>query len=86
MQLLIDLLDHVTAILRKPCKLSESVSALRCILEGHLESGATLGSLYAQEIAQRKYHSRDRVYRCIGSRLLVKGLEFDRAIVLRSPG
>ncbi|HEV2160444.1 hypothetical protein [Bradyrhizobium sp.] len=84
-QLLIDLLDYVTNTLKKPPKLSESISALKCVLEGHLENGASLKALYAQEIAQRKYHSRDHVHRCIGSTLLVKGLEFDHAIVLRSP-
>ena len=85
-QLLINLLDYVADILGKPCKLNESVSALKCILESHLENGASLKALYAQEIAQRKYHSRSHVYRCIGSTLLVKGLEFDHAIILRSPG
>jgi DNA helicase IV len=68
-----------------PCKLKESASALQCILEAHLETGAGIKTLYADEIARRKYHSRSNAYRCIGSTLLVKGLEFDHAIVLRAP-
>ena len=70
---------------RKVCKLRESVSALKCILEEHIESGADLKSLYADEITKRKYQSRSNVYRCIGSTLLVKGLEFDHAVILRDP-
>lgn len=66
------------------CKLRESLSALKCILEEHVESGANLESLYADEIAKRKHGSRDEAYRCVGSTLLVKGLEFDHAVVIRS--
>ena len=64
-------------------KLRESISALKCILEQHVESGANLESLYADEIAKRKHRSRDRAYRCVGSTLLVKGLEFDHAVIVR---
>lgn len=81
--LLSDLLAYMESIGGLSCKLRESVSALRCILEGHIESGTELKSLYADEIAKRKYQSRRSVYRCIGSTLLVKGLEFDHAVILR---
>lgn len=64
-------------------KLRESISALKCILEQHVESGANLESLYADEIAKRKHRSRDKAYRCVGSTLLVKGLEFDHAVIVR---
>jgi DNA helicase-2/ATP-dependent DNA helicase PcrA len=84
-RLLFDLLEYVGKNPGVPCKLKESVSALQCILEAHLETGASLKTLYADEIARRKYHSRSNAYRCIGSTLLVKGLEFDHAIVLRAP-
>jgi DNA helicase IV len=40
-------------------------------------------ALYAEEIARRKYQSRSNVFRCIGSTLLVKGLEFDHVVILR---
>jgi len=83
--LLADLLDYVAGLNSVSCKLRESVSALRCILEAHISSGTDLKSLYAEEIARRKYHSRSSVYRCIGSTLLVKGLEFDHAVILRDP-
>ena len=65
-------------------KLRESISTLKCILEQHIESGANLESLYADEIAKRKHRSRDKAYRCVGSTLLVKGLEFDHAVVIRN--
>lgn len=81
--LIFDLLEYCDRLAGVSCKLRESVSALRCILEEHLESDADLKSLYAGEIAQRKYHSRTHVYRSIGSTLLVKGLEFDHAVILR---
>lgn len=83
--LLADLLDHVAGINGVSCKLRESVSALKCILEEHIDSGTDLKALYAEEIARRKYHSRSSVFRCIGSTLLVKGLEFDHAVILRDP-
>lgn len=64
-------------------KLRESLSALKCLLEQHVESGADLKSLYADEIAKRKHRSRDKADRCVGSTLLVKGLEFDHAVIVR---
>ena len=67
-------------------KLRESLSALKCILEQHVESPANLESLYADEIAKRKHGSRDKAYRCVGSTLLLKGLEFDHAVVIRNVG
>ena len=81
--LLFDLLEYIERLDGVSCKLRESVSALKCILEEHIESGADLKSLYADEITKRKYQSRSNVYRCIGSTLLVKGLEFDHAVILR---
>jgi DNA helicase IV len=83
--LLFDLLHYIAQNAGIPCKLKESVSALQCILETHLETGAGIKALYADEIARRKYHNRSNAYRCIGSTLLVKGLEFDHAVVLRAP-
>lgn len=80
-----DLLAYCERLACVSCKLRESVSALRCILEEHCETGADLKSLYAEEIARRRFHNRSRVYRSIGSTLLVKGLEYDHAIVLRGP-
>lgn len=82
-QLVFDLLEYTERIDGTSCKLSESVSALKCIVEGHRETGTDLKALYADEIGKRKYQSRTNVYRCIGSTLLVKGLEFDHAVILR---
>lgn len=81
--LLLDLLSYIEALGGPSCKLRESVSALKCILEEHIEAGTDLPALYAAEIARRKYQSRSSIYRCVGSTLLVKGLEFDHAVILR---
>lgn len=83
--LLLDLLTYVENLEDVSCKLKESISALKCILESHVVTGTSLKALYAEEIARRKYQSRSNVFRCIGSTLLVKGLEFDHAVVLRDP-
>jgi DNA helicase-2/ATP-dependent DNA helicase PcrA len=84
-ELLLALLEYTEGLKGISCKLTESISALKCILEKHIESGTDLRSLYADEIAKRKFQSRSNVYRCTGSTLLVKGLEFDHAVILRSP-
>lgn len=81
--LVFDLIKYLEGIGKAICKLSESVSALKCIVEEHHETGADLKTLYANEIGKRKYQSRSSVYRCVGSTLLVKGLEFDHVIILR---
>ena len=83
-QLVFDLLAYVERLNGISCKLSESVSALKCIAEENQETGTDYKTLYANEIGKRKYQSRGKVYRCIGSTLLVKGLEFDHVIILRN--
>lgn len=83
--LLAELLVYVASRAAVSCKLRESVCALKCILEEHIESCANLKTLYAEEIAKRKYRTRSSVFRCVGSTLLVKGLEFDHAVILRDP-
>lgn len=82
-QLVYDLLEYIERIGGTSCKLMESISALKCIVEEHCDMGADLKNLYADEIGKRKHQSRSSVYRCIGSTLLVKGLEFDHVVILR---
>jgi DNA helicase-2/ATP-dependent DNA helicase PcrA len=82
--LLLELLEYIERLGTVTCKLRESVSGLKCVLEGHLTNKTDLRALYANEVARRKYQNRSKVYRCIGSTLLVKGLEFDHVIVLRN--
>lgn len=82
--LLLELLEYIECLGTATCKLRESVSGLKCVLEGHLANQTDLRVLYADEVARRKYQNRSKVYRCIGSTLLVKGLEFDHVIVLRN--
>lgn len=83
--LLLDLLGYIEGSKGISCKLLDSVSALRSILEQHMTGGAALESLYSEEIAQRKFQRRGNSFRCCGSTLLVKGLEFDHTIILRDP-
>lgn len=84
-QLVSELLRYCESIDNSSCKLSESISALKCILEKHQETSIDLKSLYADEIGKRKYQNRSKYSRCVGSTLLVKGLEFDHAIIIRDP-
>ena len=83
-RLLFDLLQYIDTPAEILCKLRESVSALKCVLEEHIQSGTDLKSLYRDEIARRKYQNRSRFYRCVGSTLLLKGLEFDHTVIVRS--
>lgn len=80
---LLDLIKYIERMDGTSCKLSESVRALKCIAERHQETGTDLKALYADEIGKRKHHTRSSFYRCTGSTLLVKGLEFDHVIILR---
>ncbi len=82
-QLVFDLLEYTERIAGTSCKLKESVNALKCIVEEYRDTCTDLKTLYADEVGKRKYQSRSNVYRCIGSSLLVKGLEFDHALILR---
>jgi AAA domain len=84
-RLLLDLLQYIDRSAEILCKLRESVSALKCVLEEHIQSGTELKSSYRDEITRRKYQNRSHFYRCTGSTLLVKGLEFDHTLILRSP-
>lgn len=82
-ELVFDLLQYAESVSGVSCKLSESASALKCIAEGYCERRVDLKTLYADEIRRRKHHNRRNSYRCIGSTLLVKGLEFDHSIIIR---
>lgn len=84
-KLLLDLLQYIEKRAEILCKLPESISALRCVLEAHIQSGTDLKLLYGEEIARRKYQNRSRFYRTVGSTLLVKGLEFDHSVIVRTP-
>src|SRR3546814_7089570 len=53
-QLLLGLLTYIERLDYVSLKLHESVSALHCILEEHIESGSALACLYADEIAYRR--------------------------------
>lgn len=81
--LISDLLEYTQKISGVSCKLKDSVSALKCILESHFESGSDLKTLYADEISKRKHQRRSSIYRCAGSTLLVKGLEFEHTVIIR---
>jgi len=80
--LILDLLSYIEDA-GISCKLKESVSALKCVLEEHITTTQSLSNLYADEIGKRKHQSRNSSFRCIGSTLLIKGLEFDHAVIIR---
>jgi AAA domain len=81
--MLTDVLAYIGKIDGASCKLKQSMTALKSVLEQHVETGDDLKTLYADEVAKRKHHSRSNVFRAVGTTLLVKGLEFDHAIILR---
>lgn len=82
--LLSDLLSHIEMLDESSRKLRESVSALKCILDKDPKDADEIKALYASEVARRKHISRGGIPLSIGSTLLVKGLEFEHAVVLRS--
>lgn len=82
-ELIMDLLSYLERSAGVSCKRQESVSTLRCILEQRIQTGADIKELYTQETSRRKYRNRANIRRSIGSTLLVKGLEFEHAIVVR---
>lgn len=65
-------------------KLLQSTRALRCILERHRETGLELRVLFATEVHRRKYDGREEGGLCVGSTLLVKGLQFEHVVVIRN--
>ena len=54
-QLVFDLLEYTERIDGTSCKLKESVSALKCIVEEHRDTSTDLKTLYADEIGKRKW-------------------------------
>ena len=82
--LVLDLLTYCENHARGCCKWPASVSALRCILENYCDGDAELTRLYGAEVRRRLFAGRRRIYRAVGSTLLVKGLEFDHVIVVRN--
>jgi len=83
LSLLLAILEYIELQDGVSCKLRESLSALKCILEKHIDTGEDLKSLYADEITRRKQQARGSLFRCTGSTLLMKGLEFDHTIIVR---
>ncbi len=83
-QRLLALIGYIEAQPKTVCKRRDSVSALKIILEQNLAEEVPVSVAYANNVASRKFLDRSAVYRCAGSTLLVKGLEFDHVVVLRS--
>ena len=80
---LLAVIEHCSSLGGACRKRTESINALRGILETVSETGDDVLALYADEVRRRKFRSRSNVTRCIGSTLLVKGLEFDHSVIVR---
>ncbi len=52
-QLVYDLIKYIEQIAGTSRKLSESISAFKCIIEEHIETGIDLKTLYAREIGKK---------------------------------
>lgn len=76
-----DIIDYILSNGTK-CKKIESITYLKRVIEQHVETGESLSSIFAKEIAARKVSGKFQPRRCIGTTLLLKGLEFDHAIIL----
>ncbi len=83
-ELLIQLLSYLS-VNRIKCKRLESVNYLERILETHKEENTPIMELFEGELLKRKFNGAKRPRRCIGTTLLLKGLEFDHAIILYNP-
>lgn len=80
--LLYDLLSYLEDRGAVP-RLCESLSVLRCVLEQHRQTGLDLQALFATEVRKRKYVGRGAARLCVGSTLLVKGLQFAHVVIVR---
>lgn len=68
------------------CKNLESVTCLTEVLTEHLESNMPIMEIFSRKIAIRKLNGSQRPRRCVGTTLLLKGLEFDHSIILFNEG
>lgn len=80
-QLLLDLIQYLLSK-NINCKRYESIACLKRTLEQHLENHENLLEIFYQEISKQKALDNIRPDRCLGTTLLLKGLEFDHAIIL----
>lgn len=83
-ELLIQLLSYLSVNGIK-CKRLESINYLERIIETHNEGNTPIMELFEGELLKRKFNGAKRPKRCIGTTLLLKGLEFDHAIILYNP-
>lgn len=82
--LMLDLINYFLSEKIK-CNRYESLFCLKRILEQHLKTQEDISMIFANEIAYRKIIGKGRPNRCVGTTLLLKGLEFDHAIILYNP-
>lgn len=79
--LFLDLLEYITINNDTHCKKIESINCMKSILQSSLE-GLDINEEFSGIISQRKFSAIYRPKRCIGTTLLLKGLEFDHAVIL----
>lgn len=83
LEMILDILDFCEDNGR--IKRRESVGCLRKVISDKIYKGDNLLDLLSNEIQRRKVIGRTQSYRCFGSTLLLKGLEFNHSIVLFDP-
>jgi len=80
-ELLLEVINYIQNA-RIKAKKPDSIRTLKRILERHQYEGISLQAGFTEEILKRKFHDKGRPKKCFGSTLLLKGLEFDHAIIL----
>lgn len=81
-ELILDILAYLESQSEVIVTLRQSVTVAKAVLEAHLETQQDLRDLFSQHVMGKRYN-RSGLKRCVGSTLLVKGLEFEHVIVVR---
>ena len=84
-ELFIDLIDFIQTK-GIHVKKYESLTFLEKVLKKNIETSTPLLETYANEIAKKKYFDSRRPNRCLGTTLLLKGLEFDHVVIFYKKG
>lgn len=81
-ELALDIFTYLESQSQVVVALRQSTTVAKAVLEAHLESNQDLDRLFSQSVIGKR-HNRSSLKRCVGSTLLVKGLEFEHVIVMR---
>jgi hypothetical protein len=84
-QLLLELIGYLDLEKIKRKK-HDSIDYLKRVVGWHIDTGEDVIEIFTKEIARRKIIGKNVPKRCIGTTLLLKGLEFDHAVILYDQG